>query len=237
MSHATTTDVARRSKRRFRTDYVYSDRATKARYVGLKYAPILTGGVLDVGCDECHLKRHLPAGAEYWGIGRGGRPDQNVDLEKQGVPFADESFDCVLCLDVLEHLESIHAIFDDLCRVTRRYVIVSLPNPWGEFHRMLCHGDYRPGQPMKFYGLPPEPPEDRHKWFFSAGEARDFILHRAARNGMRVLQIDSEDEGNAAGHGGALTRTRSGTVTIRNDFNRANLYTGTLWAVLEKPQK
>jgi hypothetical protein len=236
MSSVATTDAPDAVRQRFRTDYVYIDRETKARYVWLKYGPILAGRVLDVGCDECHLRRYLPAGVEYWGIGRGGLPDQDADLEKHGVPFADASFDCVLCLDVLEHLDNIHAIFDDVCRVSARYVIVSLPNPWGEFYRMLRHGDYRPGQPMKFYGLPSEPPEDRHKWFFSAGEAREFIRHRARRNAMQVVQIDSEDGGNAAGDGGALTRTCAGDVPTCDDFNRANLYAGTIWAVLEKPQ-
>jgi hypothetical protein len=46
-------------ERLFHTDYVYSDRETKAHYVWLKYRPILKGRLLDVGADECHLKKHL----------------------------------------------------------------------------------------------------------------------------------------------------------------------------------
>ncbi|GAG42554.1 unnamed protein product, partial [marine sediment metagenome] len=68
--------------------------------------------------DECHLKQHLDEGASYWGIGLGEHLDQQVNLEKEKIPFPENSFDCVLCLDVLEHLEHIHQVFDELCRVT-----------------------------------------------------------------------------------------------------------------------
>jgi SAM-dependent methyltransferase len=209
----------------FRTDYVFTDRKAKARYVWLKYQTILCGKILDVGADECHLKNYLPVPTNYWGIGLGGHPDQRVDLEKESIPFAQNSFDCVLCLDVLEHLENIHAVFDELCRVTRRYVILSLPNPWSDFFQMLRVGDYQPGHPMKFYGLPPEPPPDRHKWFFSYEEALRFILYRAERNQMVILQIDY------IGDDGA---DEASMDWVRKDFYWPNLFKGSLWAVLEK---
>jgi hypothetical protein len=214
----------------FHTDYCYTDRETKARYVWLKYQAILTGRILDVGADECYLKQYLPEGVEYWGIGLGGHLDQQVDLEKEKVPFPDNSFDCVLCLDVLEHLENIHQVFDELCRVTRYHVIVSLPNPLGGLYHRLRFGDYRPGQLTKFYGLPLEPPADRHKWFFSYEEAEKFILYRAGLNGMRVLQIEPEGVGGEPICWKRLARM----VLFRNDLNLKNLYAGTLWAVLEK---
>ena len=150
----------------FHTDYHCTDHETKAKYVWLKYQPILKGRILDVGADECYLKQYLGENAEYWGIGLGGNPDQEVDLEKEKIPFPDNSFGCVLCLDVLEHIENIHDIFDDLCRMTRRYLIIPLPSPWSSLFEALLFGDYAPDQPMKFYGLPTEPPEDRHRWFF-----------------------------------------------------------------------
>jgi len=216
---------------RFQTDYRYTDRETKAQYVWLKYQPILRDRkILDVGTDECHLKQHPDEEASYWGIGLGGHPDQEVDLEKEGIPFPDNSFDCVLCLDVLEHLENIHRIFDELCRVTRHHVIISLPNPLGLLYHRLRFGDYLPGQLTKFYGLPFEPPPDRHRWFFSNEEAEKFILYRAGLNGMRVLQMDNY------GMGGEPTRWRrlACFILFRHDFNLKNLYAGTLWAVLEK---
>lgn len=218
----------------FKTDYRYTNRETKARYVWLKYKAILKGRILDVGADKCFLKQYLGEDVEYWGIGLEGHPDQRVDIEKEKIPFADNSFDCVVCLDVLEHLDNIHEVFDDLCRVLRRYMIISLPNPWTDFYRMLRSGEYRPGQPMKFYGLPLEPPEDRHKWFFSNDEAEKFILYRAGKNRMRVVQMDNYGMG-GEGHGWhRLFRVLARTILLRSGLNLKNLYVGTLWAVLEK---
>jgi hypothetical protein len=217
----------------FRTDYRYTDRETKARYVCLKYQAILQGHILDVGADECYLKQWLPAGATYWGIGLGGHPDQQVDLEKEGIPSGDNSFDCVLCLDVLEHVENIHWVFDELCRVTRRYVIVSLPNAYAHLYYMLCHRDYQPGQAMKFYGLPTDKPEDRHKWFFSSSEAVEFLKHRAAKSGMRIVQLDYEELSNEGwGVEGALRRAAR-RFLFRNHSRITDLCFGTLWAVFE----
>ncbi|MBW1676055.1 MAG: methyltransferase domain-containing protein [Deltaproteobacteria bacterium] len=209
----------------------YRDRQTKAKYVWLKYHSILRGRrILDIGADKCYLKQHLDEEASYWGIGFGGGPDQEVNLEQGKIPFPEHSFDCILCLDVLEHLEQIHQIFDECCRVTHQHVIISLPNPLGILYSRLRFGDYRPGQFTKFYGLPFEPPPDRHRWFFSYEEAEKFILYRGGLKGMRVLQMEPE------GMGGEPTRLKrlARMVLFRKDLNPKNLYAGTLWAVLEK---
>jgi hypothetical protein len=215
----------------FTTDFQYHGRDSKAHYVWLKYQSILKGRILDVGADECHLKQYLPDGVDYWGIGLGGNPDQQVNLEIEKVPFPDNSFDCVLCLDVLEHIENIHEIFDELCRVTRRYVIVSLPNPWASFYRMLLSGRYSPGQGLKFYGLPLERPNDRHKWFFSSEEAEKFIEYRSMKNRMQVLQMDNEPSG---GSWRGLLKDSVTRLLFRRHFNPKNLIAPTLWAVLAK---
>ena len=53
----------------FSTNYTFHDRESKSRYVYLKYKSILTGKILDVGADECHLKKHLSGDVAYTGIG------------------------------------------------------------------------------------------------------------------------------------------------------------------------
>ena len=179
---------------RFRTDVVFSNRETKARYVASKYAEILRGQVLDVGADACHLREYLPEGTSYTGVGRGGTPDIEMNLETARLPFEADHFDCVLCLDVLEHLESIHAMFDELCRVSRRYVVLSLPNAYLDLYRMLKFGDYNPHAHLKFYGIPVEPPPDRHRWFFTLDEAQAFVEHRAKLCAMEVVEWDVQPE-------------------------------------------
>ncbi len=218
----------------FATEYRYTDRHSKAKYVWLKYQRILSGRILDVGADACHLKEHLSPGTEYCGIGLGDRVDRVVDLEKDLIPFPDETFDCVLCLDVLEHVDNIHIVFDEVCRVSRKFAIVSLPNAWLDFYNMLRSGDYRLGQPMKFYGLPVEPPPDRHKWFFSPDEAKAFVLYRAAKSRMTVVQMDHEGQAVEGNGWKGVLRTWARNILLRPSLNLENLYAGTMWVVLEK---
>lgn len=216
----------------FQTDMHYTDRQSKAEYVWRKYQPLLKGAsILDVGADECHLRNHLDPQATYVGVGLGGNPDQQVDLEVEPLPFEDNSFDCALCLDVLEHLDNVHATFDELCRVARRHVIICLPNPWTEFWGMLVAREYRPGQATKFYGLPSQRPEDRHKWFFSAAEAEAFIRERSAQAGMSVVQIDQEGEERRL----SLKLRLLKRLMFRRDLDLRQLMLGPTWAVLEKP--
>lgn len=231
-------------ERRFSTGFWYSDRQTKACYVWQKYQSVLNGRILDVGADECFLRDHLPPDAGYVGIGLSGNPDRRVDLEKEKIPFNDNSFDCVLCLDVLEHTENIHEVFDELCRVSGRYVIVSLPNPWNTLFASLASRGNRAGQPMKYYGLPPEKPSDRHKWFFSVTDAEGFIRYRAGKNGMDIVQLDygreMQDDAGFTGKNKKILRfpvakyIGAWFLKLRYDDLEPNLSAGSVWAVLEK---
>ena len=114
------------------------------------------------------------------------------------------------------------------------YFILSLPNPWAAFFRVLRFGHYRPDQPVKFYGLPVEPPEDRHRWFFSSEEAENFVLYRARMNNMKVLQMDTETVDDIERGLKRLIRTFARSFLFRRDLNLRDLYAGSLWAVLEK---
>lgn len=199
----------------------YTDRESKARYIADKYLPILGGRVLDVGCDRRQLATHLPIGASYTGIDLCPEADIVINLDREALPFADRSFDAVLCADVLEHLDNLHAVFDELLRVSDGRVIVSLPNPYRTFVLAAAAGAL---DPLKHYGLPVEPPADRHRWFFGAAQAEAFIRARAARGGFGVEQLDVEDEGcpswfNAKGE---------------NRFADWNVRGGTTWAVLRR---
>ena len=106
------------------------------------------------------------------------------DLEL-GLPFKDRSFDTVIGLDVLEHTDDIYHSFSELCRISKEYVVVQLPN--------IYHLDFR----LKYmlgrklggkYGLPTEKPCDRHKWLFSFSEARDFISFNASKFHFHVIE-------------------------------------------------
>lgn len=221
---------------KFQTAKSYTDRQSKAAYVHDKFRTILTGSVLDVGADQCYLKDLLPPGARYVGVGMGGSPDIEVDLEKQILPFADNEFDCVLCLDVLEHLDNTHKTFDELCRVSRRHVIISLPNSYRDFLGMMFGRAQDRAVNFKYYGLPVDRPMDRHKWFFSNSDAESYVRGRAAANGMSIVQIDSEGSGPPKTFTSFAKRAVLKGASLVMAVKASDLYHKTLWAVLEKPQ-
>lgn len=214
---------------KFETSFVFTNREQKAEYVWRKYQSILKKRILDVGADRGALKSHLPGDAEYTTCGLEPHHDVRADLEEP-LPLPANEYDCVLCLDVLEHVDRIHELFDELCRISRRYVIVSLPNPWSSFLRNLFQGYYAKEQPTKFYGLPTDPPKDRHKWFFSASEAKRFITERGVRNQFQVAQIDE------MGLKGFRLRVyrRLLSLVVHRTVRPDDLVGETVWAVLEK---
>ena len=138
---------------------------------------------MDVGCDEAVLRTLLPE-LDYMGLDIGGTADVTHDLEKGGpLPFGDGAFDCVICADVLEHLDNLHEVFEELIRVSRRWVIISWPNNWVVARVPINRGRGS----FKFYGLPPDRPVDRHKWFFCYSDARKFVREHVRRKGAKVV--------------------------------------------------
>lgn len=218
---------------RYTSRYSYDTREEKGLYVYDKYKILLdNSSILDVGGDRGALQKHLPPSSSYYNIGFGAEVSQEYNLENIPYPFGDNSFDVVLCLDVLEHLENIHAAFDELCRISRKHLIISLPNPYSSFATYLRAGKYESGEKnMKFYGLLPEPEEDRHRWFFSPPEAQAFIRSRAEKNHFSITQFDAKHL--------STPRKRRHTddlyyALFRPDLDISELEISTMWWVLEK---
>jgi len=199
----------------------YKNREERARWLAEKYSRYLSGSVLDVGCWNRDLKKYLTK-SEYIGIDIAGSPNLYVNLEK-GLPFKDNSFDCVVATDVLEHLENIHFVFAELIRVSKRYVIISLPNCWASFVRALM-GSLFKSESLKFYGLPIEKPNDRHRWFFNTDEAMSFVEHNAKRRGVKIKEMEVVFSNNRIQ---LLRRFMPRRI-------RMNIFAMALWVVLEK---
>lgn len=220
-SESAASDVA--GSPRYSTRLTYTDRPTKAAYIADKYRAILGGSVLDVGCDAAPLRALVARPEAYVGVDI--RPDADlvVNLDNEDLPVGDQSFDTVVCTDVLEHLERCHAVFDGLCRVSRRHVLVSLPNPLHALMDAIANGSQ--GR-LKYYGLPVDPPGDRHRWFFGHEEAVAFLTERGRRAGFEVEQLDTEAGGCPS------WRTRAG----ENLLGSENVRAGTLWCVLRRAE-
>ena len=83
------------------------------------------GPVLDVGCGSSQIIGALPKGSVALDVQinklRFARrfPIARVRGSGFALPFADESFRCVLCSQVIEHVPMVPSMIDELCRVLR----------------------------------------------------------------------------------------------------------------------
>lgn len=201
----------------------FRHRLDRSQFIAAHLRKYLSGKVLDVGCDEGHLRTLVPD-IEYTGIDVGGKPDLLVDLETaERLPFGDRAFDTVLCSDVLEHLDNLHRVFAELVRVSGRWLVISLPNNWTNARRPIERG----AGSFAFYGLPAEKPKDRHKWFFGLSEARDFYYAQQSRFPIRVVECFANEKRRAVVVVG-LRRLRYPGLRY------LNRYAHTLWAVYER---
>ncbi|MCD4782184.1 MAG: class I SAM-dependent methyltransferase [Candidatus Omnitrophica bacterium] len=201
---------------------VYNSREERAEYIWKKYGMFLPESVLDVGCGNAYLRKHITN--NYAGVDFTGNPDIRIDLEQGELPFIDNSFYSVVCTDVLEHLENIHKIFWELIRVSKRYVIISLPNNWTPIFEYILTGKAN----LHYYGLPLEKPIDRHKWFFNYEDAINFIYGIAEKMDMDVLVCEPYH----GPRGRTLKKILPAIATNSNKVN--NVIAMALWAVLEK---
>ena len=141
--------------------------------------------VLDVGCRDKILKDFIIKEAKYQGIDY---KDSNEILGhnlEYGIPFEDNSFDIVFALDVLEHVENIHFLFDEILRVTRLEAIVALPNMsyWKFRLRFLKGKDI-----SDKYIFSPVKVLDRHRWLTSYNSAIKFVSENAKGNEVTSQQ-------------------------------------------------
>ncbi len=172
----------------------FAQRADRSRYIAERFGAALGPSLLDVGCDRALLRDLLPL-ERYVGIDVGGTPDITLNLETiDRLPFDDAAFEAVVCSDVLEHLDNLHFVFGELVRVARRHLLISLPNNWCNARRPIERGKGK----MAHYGLPAEPPADRHKWFFGFTEAREFLEAQAARHGLEIETMIANEKPKSA---------------------------------------
>ena len=112
--------------------------------------PLNIDSVLDVGCGEGFTLARLQKekiGKEFEGIEY---DEEAIELGKKlyprltikkgdiyRLPYKDNSFDLVVCTEVLEHLDNPRKAYKELVRVSRKYILVSVPNePFFTWQRM-----------------------------------------------------------------------------------------------------
>lgn len=85
----------------------------------------LKGRVLDIGAADRWLEPHIPKTVEYWALDYpatgqdmyGAKPDVFADGAQ--LPFADQTFTTVFCLEVLEHVPRPVQVMEEIARVLK----------------------------------------------------------------------------------------------------------------------
>jgi hypothetical protein len=149
--------------------------------------------VLDVGARDRHLAAELDQQRlTYYSADVGEGHDYQVDLE-QRIDLPDQMFDCVVALDVLEHVEYIHQAFSELARITRHSLIVGLPNMATLSKRWTFL--WRGHLGTRKYDLYPEHQGDRHRWLTTYAQNNAFIEVNAFKAGLTLERVLEEVEG------------------------------------------
>lgn len=126
--------------------------------------PVKPERILDVGCGEgetiAQLKRSK-VGKTYEGIDNSGdaikigkKIYQGINIKLADIyklPYRDNSFDLLVCTEVLEHLENPKKALSELRRVSAKYILLSVPNEPFFFLANLLRGKY-----LRRFGNHPE---------------------------------------------------------------------------------
>ncbi|MDO8618063.1 MAG: methyltransferase domain-containing protein [Candidatus Uhrbacteria bacterium] len=135
---------------------------------------IQNGSILDVGNRDESTRQVLGDRCQLVDKNNPNLPVWN--WEEEALPYPDQSFDSVVCLDTLEHIDRFHYAFEDVLRVAKEYVVISLPNCWRKMFKAMLLGRGTSSS----YGLPLESPMDRHRWFFNVEEIEHFLFYQSA---------------------------------------------------------
>lgn len=105
-----------------------------------KYAPLLTGNLLDFGCGSKPYKKLFKNCSKYIGVDiendGHSHEDDIIEYYYDGrkLPFERDSFDSVFSSEVIEHIDNIEEILDELNRVLKKGGLFLLTTPfvWNE---------------------------------------------------------------------------------------------------------
>ncbi|MBU0509384.1 class I SAM-dependent methyltransferase [bacterium] len=118
------------------------DRLMRYGAVARLLGPAPDGTILDVGAGPEGLGACLPyrfVGVDPWYPEPPIPTQQAIRASATALPFAAESFDHVLCIEVLEHLspDIRPRVVAEMCRVARRQIIIT--HPYGRLTRCTDH--------------------------------------------------------------------------------------------------
>jgi SAM-dependent methyltransferase len=179
----------------------YQDRDGRNRWAA-SYLRTLGGTtVLNLGGGgRRHLAQHLGPGVQVHELDVTGDCDTCLNLDQiERLPFEDGAFDICCALELLEHVDRLHLIADEMFRVTKSRLLISLPNAAIEIGQILANRRYfndpaQNGVYSKFYGLPVTPPADRHRWWLTFEDIVRYWLWYEKQHACTVKFFIPDDE-------------------------------------------
>lgn len=91
------------------------------------------------------------------------------------LPYRDRSFDLVICTEVLEHLDKPEKGLSELVRVSKKYLLLTVPNePWFTYQRILR------GKNLLRFGAHPE-----HINHWTVGAFKKFLT----KNNVKIKKV------------------------------------------------
>jgi len=119
--------------------------ARKGLYKSLvTLAPRISGKVLDIGCGSKPYQ-HLFTGTEYIGLELiGSLRDADYYYDGTTFPFEDETFDAVLCTQVLEHIFNPDTFLSGIHRILKNdgLLLLTVPFIWDEHEQPYDYARY-----------------------------------------------------------------------------------------------
>jgi hypothetical protein len=151
----------------------YVGREARNRFAAERIVELGLKNILNIGGGgKRHLGQKLDKSFTVFEIDIVGDCDLKINLDQiDRLPFDDNSFDLCCAFDVLEHIEQFHLVNQELYRISRSSVLISLPNCAAEIpfsvllNRPQKIPDLNRGTFSHFAGLPLTVPNDRHRWW------------------------------------------------------------------------
>lgn len=209
-------------------DPIYANRQERneflAKFVKDEFSE--TQSIINIGGGG---KRHLQSALEGQGVENKkvteidmvGDCDHILNLDQiEALPFGDQESDLCIATDILEHLENFHLMAEELIRVAKKAVIISLPVPTNSItHILFNEREDDPAQRGiydKFYGLPLEKPEDRHRWWYTIEDVERLFVHFADKHGLKLTLFTTRRAYNVRGFKGKILRAILGPRLYRD---------------------
>lgn len=151
--------------------------------------------VLDVGCGDGVVRRHLPKGCKYKGVDISSACIYEQNRDESCIIYAspaeipsiieEESWNTILLLDVLEHTRDFTSLFELSLGKSER-VVVSLPNELFIYDRLrMLMGRELNAHSLDLVNMPEG---FRHQYIINLDKARSILERLAYTSGFRLVE-------------------------------------------------